>query len=106
MNYYTNMDQVAVILHDDYGNGWFSMHGELALLYDYSLAAALDSQNLDAATQRLEELQEEYPDAGINTVRAQNLMVEWVPRGRKFLIHEYDGYEAVWYKDQIMWQQA
>lgn len=106
MNYYTNDNQVAVILHDQYGSGWFTQHDMLELLFDYKLAEALDNSDMAAANARLVDLETEYTNAGIYPVRAQDLVVEWVDRGRKFMIQEYDGWETVWYKDQINWIQV
>lgn len=106
MNYYTTGDQVAVILHDHYGSGWFTQHNILELLFDYRLAEALDKGDLATANTRLQELEAEYPNAGIYPVRAKDLVVEWTDRGRKFMIQEYDGWETVWYKDQINWIQT
>lgn len=106
MNYYTHEDQVAVILHDAYGSGWFSQHDLPELLFDPELAKALDTNDQTAAKARLDELRNKYSNLGIYPVRIKDLVVEWVPRGRKFMIHEYDGMETVWYKDQIRWVQA
>ena len=108
MNYYTNLDQVAIIIHDDWGSGWYSYHQNLELLFDPQLAQALDNGDTAAARDRLDELMEEYPefDYVFKHMNPAELAVEWVPRGRKFIIQEYDGQETVWLKDKIKWIQA
>lgn len=108
MNYYTNLDQVAVIIHDDWGSGWYTYHEKLELLFDPELAQALDTQNTAAARDRLDQLAEEYPEF-VDMLKQMNpseLAVEWIPRGKKFIIYEYDGIENIWLKDKIRWIQT
>ena len=37
---------------------------------------------------------------------AKELAIEWIPRGEKFIVHEYDGWETVWLKRNMKWIQA
>lgn len=108
MNYYTNLDQVAVIIHDDWGSGWYTTHQNLSLLFDAKLAHAIDTGNYSQVKERLNELACVYPEdaSWFTTIKPGSLDLKWIPRNKKFIVEDYDGWETVRLKDEIKWIQA
>lgn len=108
---YTDGDLVAVIVHQDYGTGWYTTHGQEDMLFNPELAQALEAHDYRLAGQIiLEELRVPFwygkPSLEQAESYADELALEWVPRGEKFFIHEYDGRETVWLKRNMKWIQA
>ena len=110
-NYYTNGDKVAWLYHDGYGTGWYSEHGIQELCTDPKLCQYIDNEQLDLAAARLHELVDKYKlDTYIQyywslniDVMVTELAIHWIPRGKKFIVHNYDGLETVWLKEDIKW---
>lgn len=110
-NKYTDGDLVAVIVHETWGTGWYTTHGQEDMLFNPELAQALEAQDYELAGEIiLEELRVPFWYGKPSLVQAKDyakeLAIEWVPRGEKFLIHEYDGMETVWLKRNLKWIQA
>lgn len=108
---YTDGDLVAVIIHQDYGTSWYTAHGQEDMLFNPELARALEAQDYRLAGEIiLEELRVPFwygkPTLEQAQSYADELALEWIPRGEKFFIHEYDGMETVWLKRNMKWIQA
>jgi hypothetical protein len=107
---YTDGDQVAVIVHEAYGTGWYTNHGQEDMLFHAELARALESDDNQLAAAIIhQELRVPfwYGNPTLDKIAryARELSIVWVPRGEKFFIHEYDGFETVWLKHKIKWIQ-
>ena len=37
---------------------------------------------------------------------AEDVRIEWVEKGREFIIEEYDGKESIKFKDETIWRMA
>lgn len=111
-NKYTDGDKVAVIIHGSWGQGWYSFHGQEDMLFHPQLAKAIEAQAwMEAAEIIREELRVPYwytPNPSLETIAltAKELVVEWIPRGEKFIVHEYDGMETIWLKRNMKWIQS
>ena len=110
-NKYTDGDVVAVIIHETWGTGWYTTHGQEDMLFNPELAQALEAHDFELAGQIiLEELRVPFwydnPSLAKAKSYAKELALEWVPRGEKFFVHEYDGWESVWLKRNMKWIQA
>jgi hypothetical protein len=82
---------VAVLYSPGYGAGWYSWNSEhKGILFDKEIAqAVLDGDRAKA----VQIAAKKYPE--IYTGGGDDLAVEWVPKGSRFEIHEYDGNESV-----------
>jgi hypothetical protein len=108
-NYYINEHgQVGVLITRGYGTGWFTYHWIWRLCVDAELCRAIDDGELELALDLAKEIADHEGTVLLNNVSIediQELEVCWTDRHRKFFIHEYDGLECVWYKDEIDWIQ-
>lgn len=84
--------EIAVLVSRGFGAGWSTWNSELgeAIIFDKEMAQALLDGGTDAA---LIIAEQKYPDAYHGGVR--DLIVEWVPKGQRFTISEYDGSESL-----------
>lgn len=90
--------QVAVLYSPDFGAGWYTWNsGKKFLVFHPDLVAAVEAGDLDLAAKRAEEINAELygPDDYIYTGGASDLVIEWLPVGTIFRIHEYDGNESL-----------
>lgn len=108
-NYYTNeQGQVGVLIPRGYGTGWFTWHGIWRLCVDPELCRAVDEGEWKLALELAKDIAQSEGTVLLDGTRIadiQQLEVCWTDRHRKFFIHEYDGLECVWYKDDINWIQ-
>jgi hypothetical protein len=94
--------KVAVLYSPGYGAGWYSWHDIEELLYDPAVVEmVLARQYLDVIDYCQARFGDQHCFSG-----AEDLTVEWVPIGREFRIHEYDGAESIEYKDELDWHRA
>lgn len=109
---YTDDNLVAVIIHETWGCGWYTSHGQEDMLFHPQLAQAVESQEWLVAAEIIhKELRVPFwyktnPEIERIQEYAKELSIHWVPRGEKFIIHEYDGWETVWLKRNLKWIQA
>lgn len=82
--------QIAVLVSRGFGAGWSTWNSEPASVFDPEMAqAVLDGDNAKAEA----IAKRKYPDAYTGGVSV--LVVEWVTKGDRFEIHEYDGSESL-----------
>jgi hypothetical protein len=108
-NYYTNEHgQVGVLITRGYGTGWFTYHYIWRLCVDAELCRAVDEWVWEDAIDLVTEIATQEGTVLLDNISIkdiQELEICWTDRHRKFFIHEYDGLECVWYKDEIDWIQ-
>ena len=100
-------ESVGVIIHADYGAGWYSWHGIERLLYDPKIVEVLEDKTITdfAAQEWIRAYAKElYPDGAVDAGRG--LMVRWIPIGVKFRIREYDGKESIVLQADEQWLTA
>lgn len=96
--------QVAVIIGSGYGEEWSShASGEEKerAMYCPRLALAILGESDEDVGSVVDEL---FPD--LRPYSGPNLMIEWVPVGVRFFIHEEEGNETIWREDEISWHTA
>lgn len=102
--------KAGVVVSPGHGAG-FSTWGKTEMCTDpqiveWVLAMEANAGNPTEIT-RLEKLISEYVESKYEAYWQQDeLVVEWVPKGVRFIIYEYDGYESIWREDEIRWVVA
>jgi hypothetical protein len=81
--------KVAVLISGGFGAGWSTWCGE-EVLFDKDVALAVLGESDETP---LEVAKRKFPDAYYGGV--DGLRVEWVPKGQRFEINEYDGRESL-----------
>ena len=88
---------VAVIVSPGHGAGWYSWHGIEELLFDPTIVAWIESNELDKIKHYITL---KYPNEYFGDVK---LSIRWITQGTAFKIDEYDGSESVSVRDQEEW---
>ena len=94
--------RVAVLVSPGFGAGWSSWADrELRerLLFDPEVVAWVEGGKQGS----LPDMEEKYGDDYFYDGGASDLIVEWVPVGAKFRIHEYDGSESLILESEEEW---
>ena len=91
---------VAVIISHGYGAGWSTWHygpNRETLVFHPKLVELIESEqhNTDTVLAVLKELLSEEEAEDIYLGGVEDLTIEWVPKGTKFKIEEYDGSEYI-----------
>ena len=83
--------KIAVLYSPGFGAGWFTWNSDNpGLLFDREIVEPVLAGDRAAAIAVAEK---KYP--GIYTGGGCDLEVEWVPKGERFMVEEYDGSEGV-----------
>ena len=94
MTDFTNLERdgkIAVLYSRGFGAGWYSWNRKhRGLLFDSEIASLVLADKVSDAVALAEK---KYP--GIYAGGGSALAVEWVPKGSRFEIDEYDGSETV-----------
>lgn len=94
--------KVAVLFSPGHGAGWYSWHSIEELLYDPKLVDMVEDKT---SVQTIElYCKTVYGDHYYGG--AEDLEVAWLPIGTPFRIFEYDGYESIEVRDEIIWKIA
>lgn len=92
---------VAVLYSPGFGAGWSTWVSEswapLLSLHRDIVQSVLDDNRREAARLAEALIREATgkPDAYVCTLGANDLKVEWIAKGSRFEIEDYDGYESV-----------
>ena len=92
--------RVAVLVSPGFGAGWFSWHGIEDLLFDPAVVGLVES---GAEPSVIEQYCEEVYGDEHYYGGAGDLIVQWVPVGARFRIHEYDGSESLVLESEEEW---
>lgn len=103
MNKVIRGGMVAVLVSPGYGAGWYSWHGIQELLFDPVVVDMLEN-NIDR--DEIEKYCEKTYGEDEYYGGVSDLTIAWIPEGREFMVHEYDGSESLRFKDEIRWIQA
>jgi hypothetical protein len=101
MNKLIRDGKVGVLVSPGFGAGWYTWHGIEELVYDPSVVAWVETQELDKIRTYVEL---RYPDAYCGGL--EDLEVNWVPVGARFRIEEYDGAESLVLESEQRWMTA
>ena len=98
--------KVAVLVSRGWGAGWYSWHGIEELIYDPEIVRMIENPDEDEDDFSIEKYCEETYGDGSYYGGVDGLCVVWVPEGTQFIIHEYDGAETLWIKEEMPWKTA
>lgn len=103
--------KVAVLYSPGFGAGWYTWHGEAALVFDPSVVYMVeqmnecrDKEDRENWVANIVDYCEEKYD--VYTGGAEDLVVEWLDEGTEFMIDEYDGNESLLVKNEEPWMKA
>lgn len=101
--------KVAVLVSPDFGAGWSTWNSEqhAAILLYHPLLVQL----VEEKTGTQEKLEEVLATLGLGDKHIYtggwcDVTIEWLDEGAKFLVHEYDGSESLWIRDDVEWEVA
>jgi len=83
--------KIAVLYSPGYGAGWYSWHNKEELIFDPVVVQMVEENRREDIP---EYVKNKYPGEYLYTGGAPDLRIEWVPKGNRFEIHEYDGSES------------
>ena len=88
---------VAVIISSGYGAGWSTWHGHKELIFHPKLVELIESEQptVVAISTILKEILGEKEAEHIYLGGVEDLTIQWLPKGTKFKIEEYDGSEYI-----------
>lgn len=94
---------VGVILHNDYGAGWYTCHQNEQLLFDPVLIDMIEEKK--SRDEMMKYCLDNYDkDEYYGSCHA--LEVVWVPAGTEFHVREYDGLEHLVLHEKMKWIEA
>lgn len=93
---------VAVLYSPCHGAGWYSWHSVEELLYD-PVVVDMVLREVDPE-EIVEYCEQKYGQKYYGGV--DDLEVEWIPVGRRFIIQEYDGSESIMLENEVQWLTA
>ena len=94
--------KVAVLYSPEYGAGWYSWNRDCVdMLFDPGLVDLVREGN---AEKILVYVTLRWP--GAYTGGLDDLAIEWIPVGSRFIIEEHDGAETVKLQKTIKWIRA
>ncbi len=89
--------KVAVIISAGWGAGWSTWHGHKELIFHPKLVELVESgqYNRDNISTLLIELLGKKEAEHVYLGGVEDLTIQWLPKGTKFKIEEYDGSEYI-----------
>lgn len=98
--------KVAVLIAPNYGGGWsswaHSKEAAIKSLFDPEMVEWVENGKIGPRP----DLYKKYGDEYFYDGAANDLIIQWVPVGAKFFVHEYDGSESICFQDEIDWITA
>lgn len=98
--------KVAVLVSPDYGAGWSTWaSSDVAnrIVFDPDVVAWVEAGKVGP----LPDIGSKYGDEeNFSNKGAEDLIVCWIPIGKKFRIQEYDGYETLHLEEDYQWLTA
>jgi hypothetical protein len=95
--------KVAVVYSPQHGAGWYSWHGVTELMFDPGLVDLIErganAEEIETHCNGLFPEDTKIPYLG----GLDELVIEWIPEGTVFRIHEYDGAEEIILQDDDDW---
>jgi hypothetical protein len=92
--------KVAVLISDGWGAGFHTWGAPVEAIFDPTLVDLIERQQYEDAIKYVEAT---YPD---DVTAVEDLVVQWIPEGAKFIITEYDGNESISILDDVKWITA
>lgn len=96
--------KVAVLVSYGYGAGWSTWNvGQKSknMLFDPDVVKWVRDGKPGELCDHV-DLEEKYGEY-VCDLGAQDLDIQWLDVGTRFLVHEYDGCESIWTQDEMNW---
>jgi hypothetical protein len=93
--------KVAVLVSEGYGAGFLTWGAPIEAIFNPTLIRLIEQGDTRQAINFAKKTWN-----GITTVGIKELVIEWVPEGKEFIIDSYDGNETLMLKDEINWIKA
>jgi hypothetical protein len=101
MNKVIKDGKVAVLISGGWGAGFHTWGAPVEAIFDPTLVDLIENEKIQDAIDYVEKT---YPNAFSGGV--EDLGIEWIPEGAKFIINEYDGSESIQLMDDTNWLTA
>lgn len=98
--------KVAVLYSPGFGAGWSTWAGaglQDFALYSPEIVELVEQNRHNEIKNKVKEI---LGDTYFCTLGAADLEIEWVPVGTAFIVSEYDGSEAIYFKEDHNWDIA
>ena len=100
MNKVIRNAKIAVLVSPGFGAGWYSWNkSHPECLFDPEVVAWVENDKVG----KVPDLGTKYGWDHFYDGGAEDLMIEWVPVGKKFRIDEYDGSESITLESEEKW---
>lgn len=96
-------EKVALLYTPQQGAGWYSRHGVNGLLFDPKVVEFVEAENFSAIEAYVNEA---YAEESVDSSKANELAIAWIPVNAEFEIREEDGAETILYKESDVWKEA
>lgn len=96
MNKVIRDGNVGVLISPGYGSGFYTWGYPIEAIFDPTLIGLVENEKYQEAVDYCESAWPGEYSGGV-----QDLVVEWIPEGTKFIIEEYDGFESIRIYDDI-----
>lgn len=110
--YHNENGMVGVVIAPDFGGGFSTWSNDPEMALDPQIVKwVLEMNKHEFSTVEYNTIHDKIYQY-VNGPRynasyhGDQLIVEWVPQGTRFIIHEYDGAESIWREDRIKWSVA
>ena len=101
MNKVIRDGKVGVLISPGYGAGFYTWGAPEEAVFDPILIELIEECKIQQA---IDYVTTTYPD--VYTGGVQQLVIEWIPQGSKFIIDEYDGSESIQLLEETLWITA
>lgn len=93
--------KVGVLVSPGFGGGFFTWGAPEDAIFDPFLIDLIENEKYQDAVDYVEKTYEDAFTGGV-----QDLVIQWIPEGSKFIINEYDGSESIQLLDETDWITA
>lgn len=105
MEKYIKDGKVAVLISTNFGAGWFTWNRDYPeILFDAEIVTEVLNGYFGNVERIKQIVERKYPQ--IYTGAIEELNVEWVDAGEKFIVEEYDGSESIRLLKSTAWITA
>lgn len=94
---------VAVLYSPGFGAGWFSWHGIEDLVFDPVIVSMVETEK--SSEDIVKYCVSKHSDSHFYS-GADQLAIQWLPVGTRFVINEYDGSEGILTEEDMNWSVA
>jgi hypothetical protein len=106
MNKVIRDGKVAVLIAPGWGAGWYTWNGIEEMLFDPKIVAMIENPDDDEDSDTIVEYCKVRYGNECYLGGVDDLMIVWVPEGKKFIVREHDGAEFIEFQEDFRWLTA